>query len=158
VTSSLQIFHCASRRRPPPGAAGGSADGLRKTGIFADKAGVRQSGSPETKANAQKAGISDPFSRLLGSLVKRGNRWLGRGVRTSIWRIRNRILLPVREGAAEPHFVNIHRPLETFEFREPYRIHRVQSFGEKWAFRRRMSRLRRLEVRSSNEQSLLLLG
>jgi hypothetical protein len=62
------------------------------------------------------------------------------------------------KGAAEPRFVNIHKPLETFEFREPYRIRRVQSFGEKWAFRRRMSRLCRLEVRSSNEKSLLLLG
>jgi hypothetical protein len=34
-------------------------------------------------------------------------------------------------GAAEPHFVRIHKPLETFEFREPYRIRRVQNFGEK---------------------------
>jgi hypothetical protein len=45
-----------------------------------------------------------------------------------------------------------------FEFREPYRIRRVQSFGDKWAFRRIMSAPCRLEVRSSNEKSLLLLG
>jgi hypothetical protein len=61
-----------------------SADSLRKTGIFADKAGdfrrfppqVRQSESPETKANARKAGIYGPFSRLLGSLAERRNGWL----------------------------------------------------------------------------------
>lgn len=46
---------------------------------------------------------------------------------------------------------------ETFQFREPYRIGRIQSFGDKWAIRRRMSRLWRLEVRSSNKKSLLLL-
>ena len=61
-------------------------------------------------------------------------------------------------GAAEPHFTAIHKPLETFEFREPYRIRKVQSPGDKWAIRRRISRLCRFEVRSSNEKSLLLLG
>ena len=63
-----------------------SADSLRKTGIFAVKAGdfrrfppqVRRTGSPETKSNARKAGISGPFSRLLGSLAERRNGWLGR--------------------------------------------------------------------------------
>jgi hypothetical protein len=61
-------------------------------------------------------------------------------------------------GVEEPHFTTIHKPLETFEFREPYRIRRVQSSGDKWAIRRRMSRLCRFEVRSSNEKSLLPLG
>jgi hypothetical protein len=37
-------------------------------------------------------------------------------------------------GAAEPHFTTIHKSLETFEFREPYRIRRVQSSGDKWPF------------------------
>lgn len=37
-------------------------------------------------------------------------------------------------GAAEPLFVEIHRPFETLEFRKPYRIRGVQSFGDKWAF------------------------
>ena len=63
-----------------------SADSLRKTGIFADKAGdfrrfppqARRTGSPETKSNARKAGISGPFSRFLGSLAERRNGWLGR--------------------------------------------------------------------------------
>ena len=63
-----------------------SGDSLRKTGVFADKAGdfrrfppqVRRSGSPETKANARKAGISGPFSPLLGSLAERRTGWLGR--------------------------------------------------------------------------------
>lgn len=61
-----------------------SADSLRKTGIFADKAGdfrrfppqVRRTGSPETKSNARNAGISGPFSRFLGSLAERRNGWL----------------------------------------------------------------------------------
>jgi hypothetical protein len=63
-----------------------SADSLDKMGIFANEAGdfrrfppqVRQSGSPETKANVRKAGISGPFLRHFGSLAKRGNGWLGR--------------------------------------------------------------------------------
>jgi hypothetical protein len=37
-------------------------------------------------------------------------------------------------GAADPLFVEIHRPFETLEFRKPYRIRVVQSFGDKWAF------------------------
>jgi hypothetical protein len=61
-----------------------SADSLRKTGIFADKAGDfrrfppedRRTGSPETKSNARKAGISGPFSRFLGSLAESTNGWL----------------------------------------------------------------------------------
>jgi hypothetical protein len=63
-----------------------SANSLSKTGIFAEKAGdfrpfppsPRQTGGPETKANARKARISGPFSRLLGSLAERRNGWLGR--------------------------------------------------------------------------------
>jgi hypothetical protein len=61
-------------------------------------------------------------------------------------------------GAAEPRFVEIRKSFETLEFRKPYRICGVQSFGEKWAFRRIMSGLCRLGVRSSNEKSLRLLG
>jgi hypothetical protein len=61
-------------------------------------------------------------------------------------------------GAAEPLFVEIHKSLETFGFREPYRICGVQSFREEWVFRRIMSGLCRLGVRSSNEKSLRLLG
>ena len=63
-----------------------STHSLSKTGIFAEKAGdfrrfpppPRRIGGPETKANARKARISGPFSRLLGSLVERRNGWLGR--------------------------------------------------------------------------------
>jgi len=62
-----------------------SADSLRKTGIFADKVGDFRQFAPqgrririlETKANAQKAGISGPFS-LVESLAERGNGWLTR--------------------------------------------------------------------------------
>ena len=59
-------------------------------------------------------------------------------------------------GAVEPLFVEIHRPFETLEFREPYRG--VQSCGDKWAFRRIMSAPCREGVRSSNEKSLPLSG
>jgi hypothetical protein len=63
-----------------------SADSLRKTGIFADKAGDfrrflpqdRRTESSETKSNARKAGISGPFSRFLGSLAEHANAWLTR--------------------------------------------------------------------------------
>jgi hypothetical protein len=60
--------------------------------------------------------------------------------------------------ATEPVFVELHKSLETSEFREPYRIGGVQSFGEKRVFRRIISRLCRSGVRSSNEKSPLLLG
>ena len=61
-------------------------------------------------------------------------------------------------GAAEAVFVEKHKSFETFEFREPYQICGVQSFGEKRDFRRKMTRLCRFGVRSLNEESLLLLG
>src|SRR5450631_476086 len=61
-------------------------------------------------------------------------------------------------GAAEAVFVEKHKSFETFEFREPYQICGVQSFGEKRAFRRKMTRLCRFGVRSLNEESLLMLG
>ena len=61
-----------------------SADSFRKTGISVDKAGDcrrfapqgGRTGSPETKSNARKAGISGPFSRFLESLFERMTAWL----------------------------------------------------------------------------------
>jgi hypothetical protein len=47
-----------------------------------------------------------------------------------------RMLSPVREESQNLFFVEVHRPSETLDFREPYRIRGVQSFGEKRAFRR----------------------
>jgi hypothetical protein len=55
-------------------------------------------------------------------------------------------------------FVEIRRPLEMLEFREPYRIGGVQSFGDEWVFRRIMSAPGRGRVLSSNEKSPPLLG
>ena len=63
-----------------------SADSLRRTGIFADKAGdfrrfplkVGRTGRPETKSNARKAGISGTFSRFLVSPAECRTAWLGR--------------------------------------------------------------------------------
>src|SRR5450631_787905 len=90
-----------------------SSGSLRKTGIFADKAGdfrrfppqVRQSGSPETKANARKARISGPFSRLLGSLAERGNGWLGRKESKLDMAISKSDALACPRRVAEPHFI-----------------------------------------------------
>jgi hypothetical protein len=45
-------------------------------------------GSLETKENARNAGISGPFSGLLGGLTKRWNGWLGKEG-TSEWRTQN---------------------------------------------------------------------
>jgi hypothetical protein len=61
-------------------------------------------------------------------------------------------------GAAEPLFMGIHKPFETLEFREPYRIRGVQSFGDKWAFRRITSAPCREGVRSSNEKIAAAIG
>jgi hypothetical protein len=61
-------------------------------------------------------------------------------------------------GFAEPHFIRAHKPLETLEFREPYRIRRVQSSGENRAIRRRTGGPCRLEVRNPNQKSLPVLG
>src|SRR5258707_13556024 len=60
--------------------------------------------------------------------------------------------------AARPFSAEVHKQLETFDFRKPYRIGEVQSLGEKRAFRRIISRFRRSGVQISNEKSLLLLG
>jgi hypothetical protein len=50
---------------------------VEKAGDFRQlSAQLRRIGRPETEANAQKAGISGPFSRLLGSLAERRNGWL----------------------------------------------------------------------------------
>jgi hypothetical protein len=38
------------------------------------------------------------------------------------------------ERSRKSSFREIRKQLETFEFREPYRIGEVQSFGEKWTF------------------------
>jgi hypothetical protein len=82
------------------------------------------------------------------------NSWRGREDLAN-W---NQMLSPVREKPQNLFPLKFMSPSKILEFREPYRICGVQSFGEKWAFRRKMSRLCRLEVRSSNQKSLLLLG
>jgi hypothetical protein len=105
-----------------------SADSLRKTGIIADKAGdfrrfppqVRQSGSPETKANAQKAGISDPFSRLLRSLAKT-REWLAGagGIEPPDDELEIRRSRP-SESSVKPLSPRAHNQLEALEFGGPY--------------------------------------
>ena len=83
--------------------------------------------------------------------------WGGR-IRTAIWRIGNRLLSPVREKPQNLFPLKFISDSKRSYFREPYRIGEVQSFGEKRAFRRIISRLHRSGVQSSNEKSLLLLG
>jgi hypothetical protein len=155
-----------------PVRSGGSRDqtGLRRespqTGISADEARDfrqfspqhRQTWSPETKSNARKAGISGAFSRFLSSPTEHMNGWLGRENSNIDMANSKSDALPCPRGATEPHFVKIHKPLETFEFREPYRSRSIQSSGEIWAIRRRIGRLCRFEVRSPNEKSLLPQG
>jgi hypothetical protein len=69
-----------------------------------------------------------------------------------------RMLSPVREESQNLFFVEVHRPFETLEFRAPYRTRGVQSFGDKWAFRRITNAPCREGVLSSNEKSVTLLG
>jgi hypothetical protein len=118
-----------------------SADSFRKTGILADKAGdfrrfPPRIGVPETKSNARKVGISGPFSRLLGSLAVCRNCWLGGRNRTSIWRLRNRMLLPVREELQNPisselTSVSKHSNFENrTESAESRALERNEPFGE----------------------------
>jgi hypothetical protein len=90
------------------------------------------------------------------SQVERLGGWGGRN-RTSTWPV-GTDPLDCPRGAAEPLFVEIHRPLETLEFREPYRIRGVQRFGDKWVFRRIKSAPCREVVQSSNEKVPPLLG
>src|SRR5216684_736103 len=62
---------------------------------------------------------------------KNKNAWLGRehsNLDMANWKSD---ALARSRGATEPLFVEIHKFLETFEFREPYQINGVQSFGEK---------------------------
>jgi hypothetical protein len=84
LLESLSVPKINSRSRAAVVIKPVSANSLRKTGIFAGRAGnfrrfspqVRRIGSPETKANARKAGISGPFSRLSGSQAERTDGWL----------------------------------------------------------------------------------
>src|SRR5882672_7361311 len=69
-----------------------------------------------------------------------------------------RMLSSVREESQNLFFVEVHRPFETLEFRAPYRIRGVLSFGDKWAFRRITSAPCREGVLNSNEKSVPLLG
>jgi hypothetical protein len=100
-----------------------------------------------------------PILASLGSLAERRNAWLGGREDSNLDMANSKPdALACPRGFAEPHFIGIHKQLETLEFREPYRIRGVQSSGENWAIRRRMVGLCRLEIRNSNRKSLLILG
>lgn len=141
-----------------------SVDSLRKTGIFADTAGdflrfspqARQSESPETKAMREKPapghshvslGTCPTWECLAGAGVfepRHGELEIG--------------ALAYPRGDAQPRSTEVHKYLETFEFRDLYRMDGVQSFGEKRDVRRIIGRLCRSAVRSSDDKSPLLLG
>ena len=139
-------------------------DSFRKAGILAYKAGdfrrfpprYLQTGGSETKWHARKAGIP-AHSRVSGKPGERRNGRLGREDSNFDMGLESDALACLR-GAAEHLFVKIHKSLGTLLFREPYRMCGVQSFGEKWVFRRIMSAPCREEIRSANEKSLPLLG
>ena len=68
------------------------------------------------------------------------------------------MLLPVREELQNPISLQFISLSKHSDFENRTESGRVQSSGEELAIRRRMSRLCRLGVRSSNEKSMLLLG
>ncbi len=90
-----------------------SANRLRKTGIFAETAGdfwpfplrLRETGSPETKPNAQKPGISGCSCVDSGARVNAGMLGWGGRDRTSEWRNQNplpyRLATPQQAGNRE---------------------------------------------------------
>jgi hypothetical protein len=81
-----------------------------------------------------------PILASLGSLAERRNAWLGGGrIRTSIWRIRNRMLLPAREDLQNPissEFISSSKH-SNFENRtesaESRALERIGPFGEEWS-------------------------
>jgi hypothetical protein len=122
-----------------------SASSLRKTGILADTAGDfprfppqdRRTESPETKSNMRRAGISG-HSALLWE-PGRTREWVAGavGIEPRYGDFESGCsCLP--ERIYRTPFIRIHKPLETLEFREPYRIHGVQRSGENRAIRRRI--------------------
>ena len=138
LRNSAARFHCQPYRSV--GSKFVSAESLPKTGVFTVLAGdfrkilarVAIFRSLETNRKCTKSLQNARFSPTRGSLslVERVPGWGGR-YRTSIWRFRNRLLLPVREELQNPNCVSVHKPLETLEFGEPYRIRGLQSSGEK---------------------------
>jgi hypothetical protein len=79
----------------------------------------------------EKTAFPAPFFLFPVSLEERGTAWLGRKDSNLYMAILKSDALACPRGAAEPHFVRIHKPLEKLKFREPYRIGGVQSSGEK---------------------------
>jgi len=63
-----------------------------------------------------KVQISGPLSRLLGSLVERRNGWLEREDSNFEMKNSSSDVVACPNGATEPHFTTIHKPLETYEF------------------------------------------
>jgi hypothetical protein len=119
---------------------------------------VAKCGARRPATNTQKPAIGGPFCERQDHFVWRRHCLAGAGGFEPRCCELESDALDRPRGAAEPLFAEIQKSFETLEFREPYRICGVQSFGEKWAFRRIMSAPCRVGVQSSNEKSLLLLG
>jgi hypothetical protein len=76
---------------------------------------------------------SSDFRSILASLASFAelrNAWLGREDSNLDMANSKPDALACPRGFAEPHFIGIHKHLETLEFREPYRIRGVQRSGE----------------------------
>jgi hypothetical protein len=109
-------------------------------------------------ANSQKPAIGGPFCEYQGHVLWAPDCLAGAGgFELQYGELESDALACPRRGPKTP-FVEIRRPLEMLEFREPYRIGGVQSFGDEWVFRRIMSAPGRGRVLSSNEKSPPLLG
>ena len=113
--------------------------------------GASMDGSPPLAGLSATAGTD--FSERRDCLAGAGSGHLNFDM--AIW---NRMLSLVREEPPELFSSEIRRPFETFEFREAYRIRGVQSFGDKWVFRRIMSAPRREGVRRSKREIVATVG
>ena len=72
--------------------------------------------------------------------------------------ISNSVDLACSRGAIEPHFVGVHKPLETLEFGEPYQLRESRALERNGPFGEERPDFADLVVRSSNQKSLLMLG
>ena len=79
----------------------------------------------------KKARIWRAFLIRRRKISEARNAWLGREDSNRDMANWIRMLSPVREESQNLFFVEVHRPFETLEFREPYRIRGVQSCGER---------------------------
>jgi hypothetical protein len=125
-------------------------------GYFAPR--MPKIGARRLVANSQKPAIGGPFCEYQGQFLLAPDCLAGAaGIEPRYGDFESRCSC-LSERIYRTPFIRIHKPLETLEFREPYRIHGVERSGENRAIRRRMGGLCSLEVRNPNQKSQLILG